>query len=412
MANRQPADFIPNKVRAFMDGLVYCRGEYKDALTMGMFVSHARDHFTAVPYFLATSDVPESGKSTITFDIPMMLAYAPESVDKQTTRDALNNMYLDRVRPNLICDDIGKIFGESGQNGKLTNLYTLLVKSYRRKATTSMSRNGSRVEVPTYGMAFLNGLRNAVPHDLFTRCIWFQMEPAPDGLNLRDALDTSVEAEATILKEAIHAWAGQHSAEFEAFMRGPVRRIHPKLEKRKRQLWGPLFAAAYAAGGDWPRRIFDAFIAIALDVTEKPVLVADQRALLDASGIVMQRDLSEIFISDLIEALRELPEGAFYRETETEYLVNMLFPEAFGTPERVTSTVLYGEHKGQRGRAMGYEAVRILHDAAALRDMLYPPMEIDVQDPLADALAFEPVQATNHQSPTPLVMAGMRGNAA
>jgi hypothetical protein len=387
-----PSNMIPDKIRAFIDQLVWCKDEYKDLLTMGLAVSHVKNSFTTVPYILATGDKPGSGKSTIAFDIPMLLADNVESIDRTTTRDALNNMFLSRETPNTAWDDVGKIFGANGTNGSTTNFYTVLVRSYRKNATTKMSRNGATVSMSTYGMAFLNGLKNAVPNDLFTRCVWFKMEEAPDGAAslLRDTQDESVEQDAKLLKAALHSWATSHSEDMKQFMKGKVRHVHPKLTKRRRQLYGPLFAAADAAGGEWPRKIFDAFVAVALDAGEKPQLTPDQQLLMDAASILMRTEARTIFTGDLIEALQEMPDGDYYRNVEQEHLVDRLFPEAFGPSKRVNGVKLYGEHKGAHGAAKGYTAVSILRRAQELRDMLYPPMEQDCTDPVEAELEFQP----------------------
>jgi hypothetical protein len=389
MTTGLPGSYIPDKVRAFIDGLVYARDEYKDVLTMMLAVSHIRDAFTTVPLLLATAETPASGKTTIAADIPGLLAFNPWKIGKMTTEPALRNKYLDRIRPNIIADDIGKIFGDNGTSGRSSMIYALLIDCYRKDGVISVSRNGASQDLPSYGMAFMNGLKNAVPGDLFTRAIWFQMKEASSGLKLRDALEDSVKADAELLREALHSWAGSRAARMTLYMRGPVRFIHPSLEKRKRQVWGPLFAAADAAGGDWPRRIFDAFVTIALDASEKPVLVPDQLCLIDTSEIIMRRGLASIFASDLLALLREIPEGDYYRQAEDSHLVTRIFPEALGEAKVITGTALTGEHAGQRGRSKGWEAAHILKKAADLRDMLYPAMP-HVLDETEQELAFEP----------------------
>lgn len=398
MTSRLPPDFYLNKTLAFIDPMLYCREEYKWALVAALAVSHNKRAFSAVPYILATGEKPGSGKSTIAFDIPLLLADNIEPIDKTTTQPGMNSLFLLRDTPNTAWDDIGKIFGATGRSGATSPFLTQLVRSYKRNGFTRMSRNGAPVKVSTYGMAFLNGLDDAVPLDLWTRCIHFRMTEAPAGIQLADALDDVVESRAVILREALHSFAGQHGEFFRAFMKGRVNRIHPKLVLRRRQKWGPLFAVAYAAGGAWPQRIFDAFISIELDASEKPVVLPEQSVVLDAAKIIMRDELDSVFTSDLLEALRQLPEGNFYREAEDEYLVKSLFTEAFGPASRIAGTKLYGEHKGQRGLALGYSAIPVLKDAGDLRDILYPPMDTEIPDPMEEELAFEPV-------PTPAVMA-------
>lgn len=390
MTNSLPSDYLPGRALAFVDQLVYAPDEYKRTLVMAMMVSHVRDVFTTVPHLLATADVPASGKTTIAADIPLLLAFNPYKIGKLTTEPALRNKYLERIRPNPVADDIGKIFGDNGTNGRNSLIYALLIDCYRKDGVVSVSRNGVNQDLPSYGMAFMNGLKNAVPGDLFTRAIWFQMKEAPEGLQLRDALEDSVRADAEVMKEAMHSWAGARGEQMRQFMRGPVRFIHPKLEKRKRQIWGPLFAAAAAAGGDWPRWIYDAFVMIALDASEKPVLVPEQFTLLDTADLIMARGLDTVFMGDLMRLLRDKPTGDYYRKAEDAHLTQNILPAGLGKAVPLTGTMLTGDHAGQFGKAKGWEAAPILHDAAKLRDMLYPPME-HVPDATENDLAFEPV---------------------
>lgn len=388
--NTLAPSYIPDKTLAFIDQMVYCPDSYKHVLTMALAVSPAKHVFSAMPYILATSEKPQSGKSTIAFDIPMMLGSNMESIDRTTTRDAMNAMFLVRDTPDTAWDDVGKIFGPNGTSGGTTNFYTQLVRSYKRNATTAMSRGGSRQRVPTYGIAFLNGLFDAVPRDLFTRCIHFaNMEEAPDCVDLRDALDDSTEADAKILREALAGWAGAHAEEFKAFIRNKIRTFHPKCTGRRRQKWAPLVAGACAAGGMWPQWILEAFVAIELGASEKPRLVPQQFLLLDAANWLHKTGRDKVFVSDLIEALRMLPNGQYYRDVEDEHLTKRLFPEVFGPSRLITTDMLYGDYAGERGKAKGYQAIPVLQAAIELRELLYPPME-EAEDELADELAFEP----------------------
>jgi hypothetical protein len=252
-----PSDFVPNKVRGLLEQTVYSRAEYKDVMTMVLAVSHARDAFTAVPLVLATSETPASGKTTLAMDIPLLLAFSAWKINRLTTIDAMRSKYLERVRPNPVVDDVGKIFGDTGMNGRLSWVYTLLIDCYTQDGVVEVSRNGSNQKLSSYGVAFMNGLKNAVPGDLFTRCVHMpDMEPVPEGVELRDVKSPAVKADARLLYAALHSWATSRADEMTAFMNGLVKYVHPKLIGRLRQIWGPVFAAAHAAGGEWPRKIY------------------------------------------------------------------------------------------------------------------------------------------------------------
>ena len=391
MSSTLPSDYVPNRVRSFIDTLIYAKDEYKDVQAMMLAgPNHAREAFTSVPLGFASASDPETGKTTLAARIPLLLGHNSWKVTRQTTPDSIRSKFLERDRPNLVVDDVGKIFGDAGMNNKQNQLYGVLIDCYCEDGTATMSINRVATDVCTYNQAWMNGLRRAIPDDLFSRCIHFKMEAAPSGYPLRDAMDESVRADARILNEALHAWAGSHREEMRQFMRGPVRFIHPKLEGRKRQLWGPVFAAAYSAGGDWPRRIYDAFVLVALDASEKPVLVPEQRCLLTTADLIMRRDLGNtLFAADLLAMLRELPDSDYYRTADDTHLLRNIFPDALGGLHTVTGTALTGEHAGQKGRAKGWSTPAILKAAADLHDMLYPPM-LPMEDETADFLAFEP----------------------
>lgn len=380
--------YIPDKTLSFIDSMVYCDDHYKRVLTMALAVAPVKWSFSAMPYILATSDVPESGKSTIAFDIPMLLGPYMESIDKTTTQPGMNAMFLARDTPNTGWDDIGKIFKGNGTAGLTSPFYTQLVRSYKRNATTMMERSGQRKRVSTYGMAFLNGLEDAVPLDLFTRCIHFKMSKAPACVDLRDAGDDSTIADAELLKEALAGWAGAHTGEMKEFIKNKIRTVHPALAGRRRQKWGPLFAAAASAGGDWPRWMLEAFVAIELGASEKPKLLPEQFLTLDTADWFAKTGNQKVFTSDLIEALRLIPNGQYYRDCDDAHLVK-LFKEVFGPPKRVSAVKLFGEYEGERGKAAGYDDLPIMKAALELREALYPEME-DVPDELEADLAFEP----------------------
>jgi hypothetical protein len=378
-----PGDYVPNKVRALIDQLAYAKDEYKDVLTMALFVSYIREAFTALPEILATSEVPESGKTTLVCNIPLLLAFNPWKINRLTTIDAMRAKYLERVKPNPIFDDVGKIFNDNGTGGKTTWAYSLLTDCYTEEGVIEVSRSGINQRLSSYGMAFMSGLKNAVPYDLWTRCIEFaNMEPTPEGIELRDFGDPGIKEDAKLLRAAMASWAGSRAKNMTAYMNGPVKHVHPALISRKRQKWGPIFAAASEAGGDWPRRIYEAFVSIELKAAEKPSLVAEQHLLLDAADIIMRDGDDRLFATDLLARLRARPAGSYYRKSEDKILLKDKFTEAFGPPEMITIRGV--------GRGLGYKAAPILEAAADLRDAIYPRMT-PVEDKLEAEFAITPL---------------------
>lgn len=383
--NGQPQDFVLNEVRAFTASLMWAPDEYLDALTLILAVTHARDAFTSVPHALVTSDRPKTGKTTMATSIPLLLAHNPWKVGRNTTEPALTNKFLAREgAPTLLADDIGKIFGESGLNGRQSKLYGLLVDCYLKTGTVSVSVNRVTTDLPTFTVAFMNGLNNAVPEDLATRSVQFRLRPKPPGLRLRDALSNSAQLEGEALRKALHGWAGSRKRDMSRYMLGGVLRAHPLLTDRLLQVWGPLFAVADAAGGSWPRRCLSAFQKMALDESERTDPLPYQQALLDTAKIIMATGAVRVFTADLVPALRALPDGEFYREVDDDYLVTELLPRALGPATEMRGTNL----NGMTGTGKARLAAGILRKAAALHAQLYPDPEQDGPDAVSDELTF------------------------
>lgn len=369
--SRRQSDFALNAVRAFIATLFWGPEEYIDAMALILGVNHVIDAFESWPYVLVTSDQPKVGKSTLSRDIPSLLASNWWRVSRNTTIDALRNKFLERDPPDTIGgDDIGKIFGEGGTRGTTTPLYQMAIDGYVKGATVSVSRNGVTRDLPCGAMWFMNGLHNAVPADLATRAIHFTLKPKPAHIQVRSALSEGVKREAEPLKAELHRWANSSKRQMKQYMQSHVFRVHELLTDRTMQLWGPLFAVADAAGGAWPARCLNAFLVMALDEGEKPVLQRDEEALMDTAKIIVATGVDRVFTAELIPALRDLPSD-FYREVDDKYLIEDLLPRALGPSREMRGKSMYGH--GVRG--MSRMAAPILEKAAALHEELNPEPE-------------------------------------
>lgn len=366
--SKQESDFVLNAVRSFITTLWWGPQEYIDALTLILAVTHVKDAFSSVPYALFTSDKPETGKTTASTHIPLLLADSPWEVNSMTTEPAMRAKFMDRVPPSaVLAPDISKIFGESGLHGRTSKVYQLLVAGYLRTGKIEVSVNRVSTRVPAYFVAFLDGLNNAVPADLATRSVKFRLTPKPPQVRLRDALSVPAAKEAEPLQRALHRWAASNRNAMAQFLLDDVARVHPKLTDRKLQLWGPMFAVAHAAGGQWPRRCLTAFLEMALDTSDRPVLLAEQKALLDTALIALEADVAVIFTAELIPALRALADD-FYSEVDTRYLVTDLLPRALGPSANLRGTSIDGRDVTGDGR----KVAPILRAAADLQEMLDP----------------------------------------
>jgi hypothetical protein len=364
------SDHTLNAVRRFSETVMWAPDEQLDALTLIMALTHVKNISPNVPYVLATGD-PESGKSTLTKDVPLLFVSNPFIIDRLTTSDGLRNKFLERIPPDtFIYDDASKIWGASGRGSGTTGVTQLAVNGYADTGRVAVSRNGSTVEASAWGVSFFNGLGDVLPGDVATRCIKFPTLAKPAGIRKRPANSVPVRREAEPLKKELHRWATSQRREMARWLIDNGDRIHPLLDNRLLQLWGPLFAVAHAAGGGWPRKCMNAFLTLGLDASEKPVPQRDEQALLDTAKIALSTGAVRLFAAELVPALRELPGDDFYRTVPTSYLVEDLLPRALGSEAREMTGRNLANTRKVSGE--GWAAAPVLEAAAALTEELNP----------------------------------------
>lgn len=368
--NRREPGFALSVTRNFIETIMWAPEEQLDALTLILALTHVKDLSPNVPYVLATGK-REAGKSTLTKNIPLLLASRTFIVDRLTTSQAVREVFLNAEPPDtLLFDDASKIWGESGRSST-TNVPTqLAVAAYEDTGKVSVSRNGSTVNAPAYAVCFFNGLGNVLPDDVRTRCIVFPTTAKPEGVRKRGARSVPVRKDAEPVKLQLSRWANSVKRDAASWLIENGHRIHPLLDSRLLQLWGPLFALADAAGGAWPRKCMDAFLALGLDASEKPVVQRDEQALLDTAKVIMSAGVDRVFTAELVPALRGLPDP-YYREVDTRYLVEDLLPRALGPSREMRGRSMEGDSVRGHGRMAG----PILERAAELHDDLYPQPE-------------------------------------
>ena len=260
---------VLNDARDFAASILYATDEMLDALTLLCAVTHTVESFSTVPRALATAPEKESGKSTL-LDIAIMLANNGWEADP--TSYALRAKFNEPERPTLVIDEISDIFGQSGLRGQSNPIGKILRKGYRQTATLSMAVDRVATDVSCYCVALMAGLKTAVPDDIRSRCIVWNMKPLPESWpRLRDSQDEDTIALGKVHSARLHQWArGSETGIRHAFRN--YKRPHRRFRARRAQIWGPLYAVALEAGEDWPDRCIAAFKAMALDASDVPVL--------------------------------------------------------------------------------------------------------------------------------------------
>lgn len=354
---------------AFAERLIYATPEQLVIIVLVAMVSHLLNSFTTYPRILFVSDDPGSGKSTGLHFMRIMGWHA--WVATNATEPAIKSKFLEG-EILLIIDEISKLFGESGLNGKQSPKYTILVSGYEQGATAPFSNGKVAEDVLIHGVAAAAGLRTAAPKDLRDRSVIIHMRKAPNKVAelLEDALDASVRAEGFAIQDSLHRWCRSNADDVFEVFKNRLRGIHPKLTGRRRQIWGPMFAIAMVLGGDVPQRCLDAFNEIALDAGDRPVLLPEAQVLLDAADFTDLHGGPECFIfsADLLVYLKD-QDRELYTKMSDRYLAKLM-SRALGTTQTIRGTFIYDPDNGPGKPHKGWPMAEHLLRAIDLRQKL------------------------------------------
>jgi len=120
------------------------------------------------------------------------------------------------------------------------------------------------------------GLGLAVPEDLGDRSIPLKMKQAPQGVSVADFSLPETKACFDYAGKMLESWA-QRTPKLDV---AAVRGLHPKLNHRTMEVWGPLFALCLVADGgepgEWTARMLVAFDRIELNGGVPVYAPADQ----------------------------------------------------------------------------------------------------------------------------------------
>lgn len=357
---------VLNETADFIASVLYARKEQVDAYTLLLAVTHTLGSFNTVPLGLFTAQDPEAGKST-GLHLGLMLAY--NAWKTKATPYAVRAKFNEPIPPTLIFDEISKVFGESGLRGHSHPLYEILTECYESTATISLAVDRAAEDRPAFCVAILAGLKNAVPRDIRSRCIEFRMRPIPPNVpELRDALDLDTRTLSGEYRLGLHQWVRANADSIRHAYRN-MRQPHPKFRSRRRQLWGPLYAVALAAGEDWPERCMAAFKAIALDASDLPQPSPPQMILRDVAACFTVAGAEKMFAADIASRLRDMAEVDLYQKL-TDRGLAQLMTQALGP----TTAMTIGAQ-----RARGFYAGPVLTEWEKLRPQLCPDVDDEAE---------------------------------
>ena len=381
--------------RQFAGEILWMPAYALDALTLICGASHVLDMWNTVPRVLATSQNGMSGKTTLLDVIHLLGDNTWDGTG--ATSASIRARFNERAKPFGVVDEISMIFGTSGLRGENNDLAKVIRIGYRKNAVISMSVDRSSVSVGVFCFMAFAGLKTAVPNDIYSRCIAFNMVPKPQNVVMpRDSLDPDTEAEAITYKLALHAYMQALRPYIKKLQRG-FRRPHPAFADRKDQIWRCVYLTAKAADlydhdqwvracevaeengeelppephGTWTERAMDAFKVMALDSGDTPALLPAQRMLRDTARWMRETGTEFAFAADILDMLRASQDEELW-DVLTDRKMARLMGEAFG--ESSARTI------GER-RARGFYAKPILAAWDKLEATFYAAQEPEEPEP-------------------------------
>ncbi len=213
-----------------------------DTMALVAAVSSVADPATlvSVPRVIWTAKEPEAGK-THSAKLTLSLCYNPMNTTGSwpgVKAGIAEYAQAGAQCPTFFRDEIQKVFGGNGL-GDGGELGDIIRQGYVCDATQAWSVNRQRVEFSTFSVFLMTGLRAAIPTDIRTRCIVLNMVPgeSPQYYDLREARERAKK-----LAVSLHRAVRGNRDFIRAFR---VRSIgHPKLIKRKGEVWQPRRTAA------------------------------------------------------------------------------------------------------------------------------------------------------------------------
>jgi len=371
-----------DEAREYIASCVYATAEQLDALTLATALSHVASAVTTLPRVLVTSRKDnnghgQSGKTSV-LDIAMVLCN--NALDANGTGPGLKDAFIDNDGQEplvLTRDEIHHVFGRSGRNGQQNPIYDPLLRGYRWNATHRFGSGQTSVAVSIYSMAFMAGQGNAVPADLVSRSVVIEMTAKPESMDLRSTTDPAVISFGESIRDSLHRWMVSLEPIVRTYFRNDVnRRLHPRLANRRAEVWGPLFAVALAAGGEWPARCMNAFKALALDGVDTVVITPRQECLLDMAAFFRDEGAPVFAGSKQVGTYLWGLEKKIYNTLSPEMISNLMTQAAGPTKVR---RILEATERGRFGAdviALAEELERKLKPEAGL-DRIIPEWELD-----------------------------------
>lgn len=333
-----------------------------DTCALWIAHTHVMDANVATPRLLITSVKPGAGK-TLLLNIVRDLSHS--GFDGNGTSYAFRAA-LAEAKGNLTVayDEVSDVFGRSGMNQSNSLLAQVLRRGYKKGATEAWSVGRVSELINIFGPAVMTGLRTAVPHDIYSRCIEIELKPGipEEYYDIREA-----EMVSEMYRDSLRAYMRALRIVIKEFRAAG---LHDALTGRRLEIWEPLLAVANAVGGTWPERALEAFSALALDDSQRVVLTPDQTVVRDMARAAAECGKTLVFGSELRDLMRTYEQPMY--ETMTDKSFSMRMAKCMPVPARV---ITRGSSQGR-----GWEADTIRRTWEAVRPRVAVPDVVDEDD--------------------------------
>jgi hypothetical protein len=297
--------------RKLVASALYAPDHYADVIAVACALTHKIDDVDSAPRILALG-LKGSGKSTILKIAYRLAANAtPPTGVKAMTGPSYVADFRMNPRSTHLLDEVNQLFGEAGSNGKSSQFYTYLNQGYLRDtAYAQYQENRVKMQIPIFGVVFMAGLGLGCPDDTRDRSVVLKMESAPAHVEVADFSLKETKEAFDYAGRMLASWVSRVPKLNVSACRG----LHPKLNHRRMEVWGPLFAVAMAADegepGEWTKRILTAFERIELN-DGVPVYAPEDQILLDYLDFYHQKPMDGVPSGAFAEYAHNQKHGAY-----------------------------------------------------------------------------------------------------
>lgn len=291
--------------RELVASAIYAPDHYIDVITIACAATYKVDDFYTAPRILSLGK-KGTGKSTL-LKVAKYLANGTTGPTGVLAMTAPSYVADYRMNPHWtpLIDEINHLFGEAGQNGKNSKFYTYLNQGYSRDTGNAQyQENKVPLSIPIFGFVFMAGLGLACPEDMRDRSIVLRMEKAPKKVSVADFSSADTRNAFTYAGRMLKSWT-QRAGRLDV---STVRGLHPDLNHRTMEVWGPLFAVAQAAGDEWVQRLLTAFERLELNA-DTPVYAPEDQILADY--LAFAENLDGVPSGEFAEFAYDQDHGAF-----------------------------------------------------------------------------------------------------